>query len=217
MPIAQNFINIPHRPLLKPACLPFGHDPSVEIGLSPADWYHIGHNSESIWGRYDDVIKWKHFPRYWPFVRGIHRSPVNSLHKGQWRRALMFSLIGAWINGKVNNRDGGDLRRHRAHYDVTAINDSSLGCLRYVTSPAFYCFIYQSTPHTPHPHPHPPHTLQWCLISYKNCVFPDPILNIFCFEYDMDLIVNGKFYKTTSKCILILNCKCMNKGLRYAR
>ena len=46
----------------------------------------------------DDVIKWKHFPRYWPFVRGIHRSPVNSPHKGQWRGALMFSLIFAWIN-----------------------------------------------------------------------------------------------------------------------
>ena len=29
----------------------------------------------------DDVIKWKHFPRYWPFVSGIHRSPVNSPHK----------------------------------------------------------------------------------------------------------------------------------------
>ena len=34
-----------------------------------------------------DVIKWKHFPRYWPFVRGIQRSPVNSPHKGQWRGA----------------------------------------------------------------------------------------------------------------------------------
>ena len=44
---------------------------------------------------HDDVIKWKHFPHYWPFVRGIHRSPVNSLHKGQWREALMFSLICA--------------------------------------------------------------------------------------------------------------------------
>ena len=46
---------------------------------------------------HDDVIKWKHFPRYWAFVRGIHRSTVNSLHKGQWRGALMFSLIYAWI------------------------------------------------------------------------------------------------------------------------
>ena len=46
-----------------------------------------------------DVIKWKHFPRYWPFVRGIHRSPVNSPYKGQWCGALMFSLVCARING----------------------------------------------------------------------------------------------------------------------
>ena len=52
-------------------------------------------------------------------VRGIHRSPVNSPHKGQWRRALLFSLICFWINGWVNNGEAGDLRRHRAHYDVT--------------------------------------------------------------------------------------------------
>ena len=68
---------------------------------------------------HDDVIRWKHFPRYWPFVRGIHRSPVNSQHKGQWRGALMFSLICTWINGWVNNCEASDLRRHRAHYDVT--------------------------------------------------------------------------------------------------
>ena len=51
---------------------------------------------------HDDVIKWKHFPRYWTFVWGIHRSPVNSPHKGQWRGALIFSLICVWINGWVN-------------------------------------------------------------------------------------------------------------------
>ena len=67
---------------------------------------------------HDDIIKWKHFPRYWSFVRGIHRSPVNSPHKGQWLGALMFSLICFWINSWVNNREAGDLRRHRAHYDV---------------------------------------------------------------------------------------------------
>ena len=53
-----------------------------------------------------------------PFVRGIHRSSVNFPHKGQWRGAFMLSLIRAWINGWVNNRDTGDLGRHRAHYDV---------------------------------------------------------------------------------------------------
>ena len=70
---------------------------------------------------HDDVIKWKHFPRYWPFVRGIHRSPANSPHKGQWRGALIFSSICVWINGFVNSREAGDLRRYRAHYDVTVM------------------------------------------------------------------------------------------------
>ena len=35
------------------------------------------------------------------FVRGIHRSPVNSPHKGQWRRALMFSVncaLNKWLS-----------------------------------------------------------------------------------------------------------------------
>ena len=70
------------------------------------------------WVYHDDVMKWKHFPRYWPFARGIHRSTVNSPHKGQWRVALMFSLIYAWIRGWVNNREAGDLRRHQVHYGV---------------------------------------------------------------------------------------------------
>ena len=70
---------------------------------------------------HDDVIKWKQFPCYWPFVRGIHRSPVNYPHKAQWRGALMFSLICAWTNGSVNNVDAGVLRRHRAHYDASVM------------------------------------------------------------------------------------------------
>ena len=71
--------------------------------------------------KHDDVIKWKHFPRYWPLVRGIHQWPVNSPHKGHWRGVLMFSLICAWTNDWVNNRDGGDSRRHHAHYDITVM------------------------------------------------------------------------------------------------
>ena len=71
---------------------------------------------------HDDVIKWKHFQPNWPFVRGIHRSPVKSPHKGQWRGALMFSLICVWINDSVNNREAGDLRRYRAHYYVIVMS-----------------------------------------------------------------------------------------------
>ena len=52
---------------------------------------------------YDDVIKWKFFPRYCLFV-----------HKGQWRGDLLFSLIWASINRWVNNCEAGvcSLWRH---------------------------------------------------------------------------------------------------------
>ena len=55
--------------------------------------------------------------------------PVNSPHKGQWRGALMFSLICSWINDWVNNREAGDLRRHRGYYDVSVmgIREQMLG------------------------------------------------------------------------------------------
>ena len=81
--------------------------------------FKIG-KSAGMRSSHDDVIKWKHFPRSWPFVRRIRRLPVNSPHKGQWRGALIF-FICARINGWVNNRDAGDLRRHWAHYDVTVM------------------------------------------------------------------------------------------------
>ena len=48
-------------------------------------------------------------------------SPVNSPNKGQWCGALMFSLICTCSNGWVNTRDASDLRRHRAHSDVTVV------------------------------------------------------------------------------------------------
>ena len=92
---------------------------------------------------HDDVIRWKHFPRHWPFAWGIHRqiltwwrhqmetfsailaicagNSLNSLHKGPWRWALLFSLIRTRINGWVNNVKAGDLRHHRAHCDVTVM------------------------------------------------------------------------------------------------
>ena len=63
---------------------------------------------------HDEVIKWKHFPRYWPFLRAIYRS------------TFMFSLICAWTNGWANNRDTGDLRRHHTHYGVTAMQERVL-------------------------------------------------------------------------------------------
>ena len=87
------------------------HDWNIEQLLYKGRFDHnilFGLNMYLCVAVHDDVIKWKHFPRYWPFVRGIHRSPVNSPHKDQGRGALMFSLICARIYGWVNNREADD-------------------------------------------------------------------------------------------------------------
>ena len=101
-------------------------------------WYFLRCAVQNKPFNHDDVINWKHFPRHWTFVRGIHRSPVNSPHKGQWRGAFMFSLICTRINGWVNNGEAGNLRRHRAHYDVIVMSLTGLLCrqriLKYYTS-----------------------------------------------------------------------------------
>ena len=89
---------------------------------------------------HDDVITWKHFPRHWPFVWGIHRSPVNSPHKDQWRGALMISLICAWTNGSTNNRNVGDLRRHRVHYDVSVMKCVNV-CFLYLKHQASKMYV----------------------------------------------------------------------------
>ena len=94
-----------------------------EIDLAPLTTHNKTQQTANRWGVYfrwtiskwnqwvliplstmkiDDMMtssKWKHFPCNWNFVRGIHRSPVNTPHKGQWRGALIISLICAWING----------------------------------------------------------------------------------------------------------------------
>ena len=89
----------------------------------------LSNTQRTIWNmvrsssEHDDVITWKHFPRYWPFVivRVIHWSPVDFPHKGQWYGALRFSLIYVQTNGWANNRDAGVLRPHRVYYDVTVM------------------------------------------------------------------------------------------------
>ena len=56
--------------------------------------------------------------------------PGEFSHKGQWRGALMFSLICVWINDWVNNREAGDLRRYLAHHDVTVMWRAVIGTCR---------------------------------------------------------------------------------------
>ena len=71
---------------------------------------------------------WRHqmetFSALLAICAGNSPVPVNSQHKGQWRGALVFSLICTRINAWVNNGEAGDLRRNRGHYDVTVMNDN---------------------------------------------------------------------------------------------
>ena len=65
------------------------------------------------------IVSWYLFHRqrdqYW------YEQCMMMSSNGQWRGAMMFSLICVWINGWVNNREAGDFRRCRAHYDVTVL------------------------------------------------------------------------------------------------
>ena len=102
--VSENLVNIGSGHGL----LPDSTNPLHETLLTYSRWgleskFHINsfryQSLKFVWKLHDDVIKWKHFPRSRPFVWGIQWSPVNSPHKGQWRGALMFSLISARING----------------------------------------------------------------------------------------------------------------------
>ena len=61
-------------------------------------------------------------------------SPVTGefQHKGQWRETWMFSLICARMNGWVYNGEAGDLRRYRAHYDVTIMTMEEINIVSHV-------------------------------------------------------------------------------------
>ena len=76
---------------------------------------------QTLYLSHDDIDKSKHIPRYLSFVRGIHRSPANSPHKGQWYGAFTIFLVCSWRNGWDKNRDASDFRRHNARYDVSVI------------------------------------------------------------------------------------------------
>ena len=109
------FLNLQHNASVFPVC----DDIKYIFHHTWEKWISKCPSNLRIHGRiHDDVIKWSHFPRNWPFVRGIHQSLVYPTHKGQWRGALMFYLLCALLNNWVNNREAGDLRRHRANYDV---------------------------------------------------------------------------------------------------
>ena len=88
--------------------------------MPPKIWmfylYLLQHNLISWWRHQMET-----FSALLALCAGNSPVPVNSPYKGQWRGALMFSLMYAWIHDWVNNREAGDLRRHRGHFDVNVM------------------------------------------------------------------------------------------------
>ena len=106
----------------------------IKICFLRFNWQYSATNGDpgSQW-IYQSIHIWRFSFPWWRHQMGTFsallaicagNSPVNSPHKGQWRGTLMFSLICVWINDWVNNREAGDLRRYRAHYDVTLMSSS---------------------------------------------------------------------------------------------
>ena len=94
------------------------------IRINACVWYHFNGSTRcdnccahcfEKYGAWMTAIQhytwWRHqmetFSASLAICAGIRRSPVNSPHRGQWRGAVMFSLICVWINGWVNNREAG--------------------------------------------------------------------------------------------------------------
>ena len=92
---------------------------------------HISSNKRVAWSSKQAKVLhitsswWHHqmetFSTLLALCAGNSLVPMNSPHKGQWRGALIFSLICVWINSWINNREAGDLRHHRGHPDVSVM------------------------------------------------------------------------------------------------
>ena len=94
-----------------------------------------------------NVSWWRHemetFSALLAICAGNSPVPVNSPHKGQWRRASMFSLTCVWINDWVNNRKAGDLRHYRTHYDVIVMVNCLIWETRGCVIMRFICMVFE--------------------------------------------------------------------------
>ena len=130
---------------------------------------------------------WRHhmktFSASLALCEGIHRWSVDSPHKGWWRRVLVFSLICAWTNGWANNWYAGDLRRHRAHRDLTVMK---------LDGSSSYDFFFQ-----------------WFVYIYLTMILnsngisffmDDPCINFYQRYFDSDMIMYSNLFTFT--CVL---------------
>ena len=103
---------------------------STELQWHERDGRALGQCSQSFYfahmtEMWQVISKWLHqmerFSALLALCAGNSPIPVNSPHKGQWRGALMFSLICVWINDWVNNREAGVLRQVMRSFDISLL------------------------------------------------------------------------------------------------
>ena len=107
--------------------------------------HFMEHGIRSWWGHQMET-----FSALLAICAGNSPVPMNSPHKGQWRGVLMFSLICVWTNDWVNNREVGDVRRHRVHYDVIVMWEmlhANLGENSSFKSPVLLKILTKDSPH----------------------------------------------------------------------
>ena len=171
---------------------------------------------------------------------GIHRSPVNSPRKGQWRGALMFSLICVWINGWVNNREAGDLRRYRSHYDVIVMwlqeNQFILQLLLLIPNPTYTAICLIITAHITLYHQcnyivmHNDTWNKWSsnhsisgtvFFMYVDMAYALDVLSLLLFASDTDAFITGKNLSMwNNECILVnsnIKLIMLSRGIFFGR
>ena len=105
-------------------CISYSSISRADSRFAPIQWETslqcnaISLISHEMWACYRDVMTWKCFMHYWPFVKGIHL--VDSLHKGPVMHNIDVSLMLARTNCYANSGMGSDLRCHNAHLTCCA-------------------------------------------------------------------------------------------------
>ena len=133
----------------------------------------------AVWS-HDDVIKWKHLPRYWPFVWEF-TGPGEFPAQRPVTRSFDGFFTCAWITDWVNYREAGDLRRYRAHYDVTvmrAVSRRQSGAHKILVTGWHVCkHVYEI--HKKHSHV-PFDFLSWRHYLYVLFLHYEVVLSLFC-------------------------------------
>ena len=101
------------------------------------EWFYranIHNNPAPLMPIHYGLIKWRHFPHYWPFWGESTGHRWIPLTKTSDAELWCFNFICAWTNGWGNNLDAGDLKRYHTHYECKVSQQPCTNLLVVVSS-----------------------------------------------------------------------------------